>query len=321
MMIAAGAGSAESVKLLAQHGADVNLADPKKGQTPLMWAAAEGHSDVVEALIGLGADVKAASKGGFTPLVFAAIKNDANSVRSLLKAGADPNTALPSGTKVLVVAASYHSVDATGMLVDAGADPNVADKSGTTPLHTAAQLGELDLVKKLLAKGANPNARSAKVTGAAGGGPFRRVIGELTPLHVAAKANHIDVMRTLVAAGADPVLKAQGNTALLISAAGSGHVDAVKYAYELAPEIDTVSDFGTTPMHAAVTGTMTVSTQQKICEVIQFLADKGAKLDEKDRTGRTPMAIADILPIDKGVELLTQLIVKSGATPKAASKR
>ena len=204
----------------------------------------------------------------------------------------------------MVVAASYHSVDATGVLADAGADPNVADKSGTTPLHTAAQLGELDLVKKLLAKGANPNARSAKVTGAAGGGPFRRVIGELTPLHVAAKANHVDVMRTLVAAGADPVIKAQGNTALLISAAGSGHLDAVKYAHELAPEIDTVSDFGTTPMHAAVTGTMTVSTQQKICEVIQFLADKGAKLDEKDRTGRTPMAIADILPIDKGVELL-----------------
>jgi hypothetical protein len=55
--------------------------------------------------------------------------------------------------------------------------------------------------------------------------------------------------------------------------------------------------------------------------VIRFLAEKGAKLDEKDRTGRTPISIADTLPIDKGVELLTQLIIKSGATPKTPSRR
>jgi hypothetical protein len=31
--------------------------------------------------------------------------------------------------------------------------------------------------------------------------------------------------------------------------------------------------------------------------------------------------VADILPIDKAVDLLTQLIKDSGATPKIASKR
>jgi hypothetical protein len=106
-----------------------------------------------------------------------------------------------------------------------------------------------------------------------------------------------------------------------MSAAGSGHVAPVKYAYELAPEIEAVNDYGTTVMHAAVTGTGAISTQPEICEVIRFLAEKGAKLDERDRTGRTPIAIADTLPIDKGVELLTQLIIKSGATPKVTSRR
>jgi uncharacterized protein len=321
LMIAAGAGSAESVKLLVENGAKVNWVDPRKGQTALMWAAAEGHADVVEALIKLGADVKTASKSGFTALVFAAIKDDDKSVRALLAAGADPNTTLPSGTKALVVSASYRSTKAAGALVDAGADPNVADSNGNTPLHTAAQLGEVDLVKKLLAKGANPNAATAKLSASASGGPFRRQIGELTPLHVAAKANHVDVMRTLVAGGADARLKAQGNTTLLMSAAGSGHVEPVKYAHELAPEVEAVNEYGTTVMHAAVTGTGTIATQAEICEVIQFLADKGAKLDEKDRTGRTPIAIADTLPIDKGVQLLTDLIVKSGATPKARTRR
>ena len=63
------------------------------------------------------------------------------------------------------------------------------------------------------------------------------------------------------------------------------------------------------------------ATQAEICEVIQFLADKGAKLDEKDGRGRTPIDIADRLPIDKGVDLLTALIIKSGGTPKVRTKR
>src|ERR1700675_5181971 len=97
-MIAAGAGSSTAVKLLAAHGAKVNAAEQRKGQTALMWAAAEAHPDVVQTLIGLGADVKAASLTGFTALVFAAVKNDAQSIRSLIAAGGDPNHTLPPGT-------------------------------------------------------------------------------------------------------------------------------------------------------------------------------------------------------------------------------
>jgi len=55
--------------------------------------------------------------------------------------------------------------------------------------------------------------------------------------------------------------------------------------------------------------------------VVQFIADKGAPLDEKDGRGRTPIDIADGPPIDKAVELMTQLIIKSGAQPQHPSKR
>src|SRR5258706_16318993 len=47
VMIAAGAGSLDAVRQLALHGADVNAAEPRGGQTALMWAAPEGHTDVV----------------------------------------------------------------------------------------------------------------------------------------------------------------------------------------------------------------------------------------------------------------------------------
>ena len=126
-------------------------------------------------------------------------------------------------------------------------------------------------------------------------------------------------MRALVAGGADPKQRADNGTSLLMFSAG-GTLETVKYGYELDPQVDVVNASGQTPMHAAVSGGVQ-RTQDEICQVIQFLADKGAKLDEVDRSGRTAITIADVAPIDKAVELLTSLIIKSGTTPKIPSKR
>jgi ankyrin repeat protein len=38
-----------------------------------MWAAGEGHLDVVKALVDAGANVNAKSKAGSTPLLFAVL--------------------------------------------------------------------------------------------------------------------------------------------------------------------------------------------------------------------------------------------------------
>ena len=62
-------------------------------------------------------------------------------------------------------------------------------------------------------------------------------------------------------------------------------------------------------------------TQPQVCEVIQFLADHGAPLDELNGAGRTPMAIADNLPVDLAVDLLTKLIAERGGKPRIPSKR
>jgi cytohesin len=256
--------------------------------------------------------------------MFAAVKNDDKSVIALLAVGADPNASTPDGSKPILVAASFKSVKAAVALVEGGADPNVADRTGNTPLHTAAQLGSLDLVNELIAKHADLNARTAQTTGGRGGfggGGFRFVAGQQTALLMAARANQVPIMKALVAAGADPTINAQDGTTLLMAAAGSGHVEAVQYAYELDKRVDAVTTSGSTAMHSSVTGTMANSTQPEICKVIQFLADKGVPLDTKDARGRTPIAIADPLPIDLAEELLTKLIVQAGGTPAFKSKR
>src|SRR5438067_1461935 len=49
-------------RVLASRRADVDARETWFGETALMWAAAENHSDVVRALVGLGAKVDARSR-------------------------------------------------------------------------------------------------------------------------------------------------------------------------------------------------------------------------------------------------------------------
>ena len=98
-------------------------------------------------------------------------------------------------------------------------------------------------------------------------------------------------------------------------------MELVKYAFDLDSDVKAVTGKGLTVIHACVTGVGPTMDQGEICKVIQFLADKGAPLDERNSAGRTPIDVADFLPIDKAVELLTELITKSGSKPKTPTKR
>jgi ankyrin repeat protein len=125
-------------------------------------------------------------------------------------------------------------------------------------------------------------------------------------------------MKALVAGGADTKLKAQDGTTLLMSAAGSGHVEVVKYAYELDPDPKTVlatNQTGNNAVHASVTGTGGLVPQKSVCEVIQFLADKGVDVDVKNARGQTAIQIANGLPIDTAVTLMVDMLTKAGRTP------
>jgi ankyrin repeat protein len=309
--------------LLVRHGADPNAAEPRRGQTALMWAAAEGHTAVVRTLIEGGADVKAAARSGFTALAFAVQKDNVESVRLLLAAGLDPNPVLPSGNSLLKMAMSFKHRASALALIEGGADVASVDRAGLTALHHASQAGDVELVKALLGRGADVNVRTPGVRLAVNRGrdAGRQFVGggRQTPLMIAAQANQLNVMRALVAAGADPSLTTDIGSSLLMFGVG-GTIETAKYAFELDPRVDVVTTLGQTPMHAAISAVVP-RTQAEVCEVIQFLADKGAALDELDAGGRTALSIADGPPIDKAVDLLTSLIIRSGKTPRIPSKR
>ena len=163
ILSAARTGNVEAVRVLARHGADVNATETLRGQTALMWAAAEDHPAVAQALIDLGADVNASSdsdglerlearrqdedatfnlrnhEGGFTPLLFAARQGALETARVLVASGANVHEIAPAGSNALLIAISNYHYELAAFLVDSGADPGATDPDGYTALHAAVR--------------------------------------------------------------------------------------------------------------------------------------------------------------------------------------
>ena len=74
-------------------------------------------------------------------------------------------------------------------------------------------------------------------------------------------------------------------------------------------DVNAVNKNGQTAIHAAVTNF--TGTVPKINAVIQFLADKGARVDVKDARGTTPLDIAERRTIDLTANLLRKLSARS----------
>jgi ankyrin repeat protein len=255
LMIAARTGVAAAVKTLLSHRADPNAREDHRGQSALMWAATEGHVEVVRALIEAGADVTARSKQGWTALLFAARDGRMDVVRALLDAGANANDSLerPSGGRgggagraggpgepgrgasALSLAIGSLHYELAAYLLERGADPNAANE-GWTVLHQitwvrrpsqvanagpagSGNMDSLELVKRLAAHGADVNARMTR-RGQTGTTDLN-MIGA-TPLLMAARTADAPLMRVLAMLGADPMLVNEDRTTVLMAAAGVG---------------------------------------------------------------------------------------------------
>ena len=146
-------------KLVEQH-ADVN-APQSDGATALDWAVYRSDKEMVDLLLGAGANARAASREGSTPLWLASINGDAAIIAALLKAGADANEHLPLGRTPLMAASRTGNVEAIQVLLDHGADVNARETlRGTTPLMWAADEGDAAAIRLLIERGADFKARS-----------------------------------------------------------------------------------------------------------------------------------------------------------------
>jgi len=316
LMMASRTGDPETIKALLTHGAMVDAKEGWRGQTALMWAATENNAAAIRLLVEAGADVKTKSTGGsFTAFLFAVRGGHIDAARALLDSGANVNERLSDGMSALVLALYNAHFELAAFLLDRGADPNAAEQ-GWTALHQVAwsrrpnrgfnmpgavptgRIDSLELVRKLVAKGANVNARMTKEPRDGNRNMLNRI--GATPFVMAAKSADVPLMRVLLESGADPKIKTNDGTSALMAAAGVGvygpgespgtheeALEAVKLAYEAGGgDVNDVNRDGETALLGAV-------YRGGAVPVIQFLSDKGAKLDVANKKQWTPLLAAE----------------------------
>jgi ankyrin repeat protein len=104
-----------------------------------MLAAYNGHTAVVEFLLGRGAPIDARNREGRTALMFAATGPFPKTVSLLLERGAAPNvTDTAEGWSPLMFAAAEGHRAVARHLLEHGADPTLTDRDGETARTFAA---------------------------------------------------------------------------------------------------------------------------------------------------------------------------------------
>ena len=200
LMYAAEVGSVEVMRLLIDHGADVN-AQNSFGATALMWSVSDPAK--VRLLLDHGAEVNLAAKSGRTALIIAAFTNPSAEVVGLLLAKGAKVEVMDARHVTPLNAATFGDDTATvRLLLQAGADSGTPDTFiGLTPLMNAAGNRNVEAVKLLLAHGANVNAVS-KTEGLPKIQTGTVEFGGWTPLLMSAAFGPREAVKTLLDAGA-----------------------------------------------------------------------------------------------------------------------
>lgn len=142
-------GDLTDARAARSKGASVEATD-SKGRTALMWAAANGHTPVVEFLLGEGADINAVDSDNQTALMYATTGSFVPTVEFLLANGAEVNFQSKKGRfTALTIAASGGNLEIVQLLLEHGADKSLAEGSGSTPLDRARQNGHSAVVALL----------------------------------------------------------------------------------------------------------------------------------------------------------------------------
>lgn len=249
--VAAQAGAGEVVEMLLGAGADPELAARAGGGArPLHLAAASGSERAVEALVAAGADVNATEESwGQTPLIFAASKGRTDAVRALLEAGADP--AMHTGVMDVTARAVYDRVER--------AERNRRLREGQPwgpEIAAELRLQHAEDTRRALAEAASAAEAETRMIEEPEPLSYGELVGGhggLTALLHAAREGHGETALALIDAGADVDRVSAGDgTSPMLMATINGHYDLAVRFLELGADPTIASHAGATPLFAAI---------------------------------------------------------------------
>lgn len=166
-------------------------------------------------------------------------------------------------------------------------NPSLRFSEGKTPLHYAVEQEEVGIVKYLIERKASVHSKNINGT---------------TALHTAVKKGNVEIVKLLLEAGADPNSQdSLGNTALLINPEKSqGEIIDLLLEYKANPKAKSL--YGDTALHVAIMVGMDV-------EILKKLKDAGADINERNKVGVTPIAIA----VDNKLQNHVQFLIDNHA--------
>ena len=126
MQAALEADDPAAVRRLIEAGDSLTAIHESRLESPLIWAAQQGHTDLALFLLDRGAPIEDRADEGESPLMLAAMGGHRDTVRLLLDRGADPYYVTAKGFDVRELAEWGRNADVTAMLDElwAGKDPD-----------------------------------------------------------------------------------------------------------------------------------------------------------------------------------------------------
>ncbi|KAJ5935976.1 hypothetical protein N7454_005274 [Penicillium verhagenii] len=266
---------------------DLECKDNVGGQTPLSWAAKNGHKEVVRLLLEKGAELESNDDSRRTPLLWAARNGHKEVVRLLLEKGAELESNDDSRRTPLLWAARNGHKAVVRLLLEKGAELDSKDCQGRIPLSWAASNGHEAVVRVLLEKGAELECKNN--------------VGGQTPLSWAASRGHKAVVRLLLEKGAELESNDASRRTPLSWAAKNGHKAVVRLLLEKGAELECNDNHNYSPLSWAASNGHEVVTR--------LLLEKGAKVDSKDKFNLTPLLRA----ASRGHKAVVRLLLQKGA--------
>ncbi|CAH0054474.1 unnamed protein product [Clonostachys solani] len=291
-------GHKEIVNLLLGFGADLE-AQQGDGRTPLGEACYWEHLDVMNELLSHGAKVNVMDNGNRSLLTLAVIDRNIDIVqRLLLEEHLDLNNREnANGWTALHRAAFWGAEEIVDLLLKRGASTSIQDNDGWTPLYAATYGEEATIMKKFLYnhKGDKMNPKELETPSEEG----------YTPLLAAIERRCANIVSLLLEAGANCNAEDNQGRRALHHATAEGDESIVLLLIKGGADFNAQDKQGRRALHYATT---------KGHDSIAFLLIRsGADCNAQDKQGRRALHYAAA----EGYDSIASLLIEGGADHNA----